>query len=188
MTHLRLLPLHENDTSTAIFAVATSFRPRVCGVYLRAQVPSTNMEEAEFMTHTETSPMVLGKCHGVHSHWSRHLPGSFSPWSCALAWIGSFGRSFSWKWEGRCDILRPWGKRWMAECVRLSLVDIDQGLEFPWGGNKGRWCLGSHEESVVCYPVHLSFFLPPSLALGPGTEGCLWKVMEIRWNVVLLWR
>ena len=63
------------------------------------------------------------------------------------------------------------------------------GLEFPWGANKGRWCLGSHEESTVCYPVLLSFPLPlSSPALGPGTEGCLWKVMEIRWNVVLLWR
>lgn len=48
----------------------------------------------------------------------------------------------------------------MAECVRLRLVDIDSELRFPWEENKGRWCLGSHEESDVRYPAHLSLCLP----------------------------
>lgn len=36
----------------------------------------------------------------------------------------------------------------------------------------------------MCVIQHTSL----SASLGPGTEGCLWKVMEIRWDVVLLWR
>lgn len=80
----------------------------------------------------------------------------------------------------------------MAECVRLSLVDIDFGWSSHRETTKVDWFWRSHEESVVCNPAHLSLCfslsLSPSPALGPGTEACLRKVMEIRLNVVLLWR
>lgn len=113
---------------------------------------------------------------------------ALQPLKSTLSWIVSFGWSCGCKRDSGCDTLWRWGKRWIAECVRLSLIDTDPHPEFPWGAGKGRWCLRSYEESVVFYPANLSRSLSPSTALGPGTEDCQWKVMEIRWNVVLLRR
>lgn len=71
----------------------------------------------------------------------------------------------------------------MAGCVRLSLIDTDLGWSSRGEPTKvdGVW-------DRVLSSAPLSFSLSPSAALGPGAEGCLWKVMEIRWNVVLPWR
>lgn len=117
--------------------------------------------------HGESSYLVV---HWQESHWLTapvyaELFEAFiwilQPQECTLAWIGSFGRSFSCKWEGRCDTLWPWGKRWMAVCVRLSLADRNLGWSLPRGANKGRLCLGWHDKSVVCNPVYSSFFPLP---------------------------
>lgn len=59
----------------------------------------------------------------------------------------------------------------MAECVRLSLIDTEQGWSSRGGADKGRWCLGLCEESVVCYPACPSLSLltlPPPAC--PGTS------------------
>lgn len=74
----------------------------------------------------------------------------------------------------------------MAGCVRLSLIDTDPGWSSRGEPTKvdGVW---DRMRSQLCVIQRTSLFLslPPSAALGPGAEGCLWKVMEIRWNVVL---
>lgn len=69
--------------------------------------------------------------------------------------------------------------------VGLSLVDTDLGRR---SHEEPTRFMGQHEESVDCCPADLclSSSLPPRSALGPGTDGCLQKVMEIRRNVALL--